>query len=47
MADGFGLEMRKIPLRLDSQTMSEDRAVSAELQGVGPWDQDWLSRHMG
>jgi hypothetical protein len=33
--------------KLDSQTMSEDRAVSAQLQGVGPWDQDWLKQAYG
>jgi hypothetical protein len=32
---------------LDSQTMSEDRAVSAQMQGTGPWDRDWLKQTYG
>jgi hypothetical protein len=34
-------------VELDSQTMSEDRAVSAQLQGVGPWDAAWLEKAYG
>jgi hypothetical protein len=37
----------KNAIEIDSKTMSEDRAASAELQGVGPWNRDWLEETYG
>jgi hypothetical protein len=34
-------------VELDSQTMSKDRANSAQKQGVGPWDGIWLEQVYG
>ena len=34
-------------LKIDSQSMSTDREISAEAQGVGPWDRDWLKQAYG
>ena len=44
--DWLGTEKDTI-LQLDSQTMSKDRQISAEAQGVGPWDRDWLKQAYG
>ena len=44
--DWLGTEKDTL-LKLDSQTMSNDREISAQVQGVGPWDRDWLKQAYG
>ena len=44
--DWLGTE-KDTRLELDSQTMRNDREISTQAQGVGPWDRDWLKQAYG
>jgi hypothetical protein len=44
--DWLGTELNT-RLELDSQAMSNDREISSQAQGVGPWDRDWLKQAYG
>jgi hypothetical protein len=32
---------------MDSQAMSNDREVTSQVQGIGPWDRTWLKQAYG